>query len=272
MKKITVLLLVISMLVAFAACAETDNTSSDASSEVSSEASSEVSSEASSETSSEDEVKVMSYEEYVAAELDSEVVVETYIQAKQGWWEKEGVGGVATFYTQNEEGAYFIYDMPCSEEDYNEKLVAGAKIRVTGAKAQFNGEVEIVDATYEVLEGTWNATALDVTEKLSDETLSDDMNKFAAFKGLTVVASNDEGAAFLYNWDGSGSEGNDIYFKASIGENTYTFVIESYFTGKDTDVYKAAQALKVGDVIDMEGYLYWYEGVQPHIVSITVAE
>ena len=162
--------------------------------------------------------------------------------------------------------------MPCSQEDYNDKLVVGAKIRVTGAKAEFNGEVEIVDAKYEVLEGTWNATALDVTEKLSDEKLSDDMNKFAAFKGLTVVASNDEGAAFLYNWDGSGSEGNDIYFKASVGENTYTFVIESYLTGKDTDVYKAAQALKVGDVIDMEGYLYWYEGVQPHIISITVAE
>jgi hypothetical protein len=35
-------------------------------------------------------------------------------------------------------------------------------------------------------------------------------------------------------------------------------------------VYKAVEGLKVGDVVDMTGYLYWYEGVQPHIISVTV--
>ena len=40
---------------------------------------------------------VMTYEEYAAAEVDSEVVVETYVQAKQSWWED-----AATFYTQDE--------------------------------------------------------------------------------------------------------------------------------------------------------------------------
>ena len=29
---------------------------------------------------------VMSYEEFVAAPIDSEVTVETYVQAKQSWW------------------------------------------------------------------------------------------------------------------------------------------------------------------------------------------
>ena len=29
---------------------------------------------------------VMTYADYVAADVDSEVVVETYVQAKQGWW------------------------------------------------------------------------------------------------------------------------------------------------------------------------------------------
>ena len=37
-----------------------------------------------------------------------------------------------------------------------------------------------------------------------------------------------------------------------------------------TDVYKAVKELKIGDTIDMEGFLYWYEGVNPHITSVTV--
>jgi len=32
-----------------------------------------------------EEVKVMTHEEYVAAELESEVTIEAYVQAKQSW-------------------------------------------------------------------------------------------------------------------------------------------------------------------------------------------
>lgn len=214
-------------------------------------------------------VDVMSYADFAAAAIDSEVTVETYIQAKQGWWEKDGVG-VATFYTQNEDGAFFVYEMPCTKDDYDNKLTVGAKIRVTGTKAEWSGEVEIIDATYEVLSGTWTASALDLTDKLADEKLIDYQNQFVAFKGMTVEAMNDDGAAYLYKWDGSGQEGDDLYFKVAINGTSYTFTVESYLTGADTDVYKAVKALKVGDVIDMEGFLYWYEGVNPHITSVTV--
>ncbi len=216
---------------------------------------------------------VMSYADYVAAEMDTKVTVEAFIQAKQGWWEKDGVG-VATFYTQNEEGAFFVYEMPCSKEDYDNKLTAGAKIRVTGTKTTWEGEIEIADATYEVLEGTWTATALDITDKLADEKLIDYQNQFVAFKGMTVVAIKDKDgneAPFLYNWDGSGIQGNDLYFNVSIGDATYNFCVESYLTGADTDVYKAVEALQIGDVIDMEGFLYWYQGANPHITSVKPA-
>ena len=56
----------------------------------------------------------------------------------------------------------------------------------------------------------------------------------------------------------------------SLDGNTYTFTVESYLCDKDSDVYKAVQNLKVGDVVDMEGFLYWYEGVNPHITSVSV--
>ena len=214
---------------------------------------------------------VMTHADYIAAEIDSEVVIETYVQDKQGWWQDKG-----TFYTQAPDGAYFIYELPCSEEEYA-KLVPGTKIRVTGYKAEWQGEVEIVDATYEIIEGdTWIAEALDVTELLGTEELIAHQNEYVSFKGMTVepIADvNGEEHNFLYNWDGSGQEGanNDLYFNVSYNGQTYTFTVESYLTGEGTEVYESVKLLQPGNVIDMEGFLYWYNGVNPHITSVSLA-
>ena len=56
----------------------------------------------------------------------------------------------------------------------------------------------------------------------------------------------------------------------AINGQTYTFTVESYLCGNDTDVYKAVESLKVGDTIDLEGFLYWYNGANPHITGVTV--
>ncbi len=257
---------------------QTESTTSEESSESpeeSSEASDSGESEAeSSESGSEAEggdteaksEGVMTHDEYVAAALDSEVVIETYVQAKQSWWEDK-----ATLYTQDKDGAYFIYELPCSEEEY-EKLVPGTKIKVTGYKSEWSGEVEITDASYEILEGTYIAPALDVTALLGTDELIDHQNEFVSFKGMTVEAKGDDGAAFLYKYDGSGQDGDDLYFDVSLDGKTYTFTVESYLCDNTTDVYKAVTELKVGDKIDMEGFLYWYEGVNPHITSVTAAQ
>ncbi len=214
---------------------------------------------------------VMTYAEYAAAAMDSEVVIEAYVQAKQSWWEDNGQGKV-TVYAQDKDGAYFLYEMACTAEE-NEKLVEGTKIKVTGYKAEWSGEVEIIDATFEIMEGNFVAEALDVTELLGADELINHQNKKVAFKGMTVEASKDaEGndVAFLYNWDGSGQDGNDLYFNVSYNGATYTFTVESYLCDNTTDVYAAVKNLQIGDVIDMEGFLYWYNGVNPHITSVTV--
>ena len=217
----------------------------------------------------EDADHIMSYAEFEAAAIDDPVKVETYVQAKQSYYE-----GKATLYTQSEDGAYFIYGMECSEEDYD-KLVEGTKLLVSGYKTEWSGEVEIVDATYEILDGTFVAPEADATELLGKDEISDLMNQKVLFEGLTVEASTVEApaaeeAAFLYGWDGSGSEGDDIYFKASRDGQTYTFVVETNLCDKDSDVYKAVQGLKVGDNINISAFLYWYEGPQPHVTSVEV--
>lgn len=213
---------------------------------------------------------VMTYAEYIAAPLDSEVVIETYVQAKQSWWDNK-----ATVYTQDKEGAYFLYNMACSEEDYA-KLVPGTKIKVTGYKSEWSGEVEIIDATFEIEDGKYIAKATDVTALLGTDELIKHQNEFVSFKGMTVEAAGKDDAgndvAFLYSWDGSGEDGSDLYFNVSLNGATYTFTVESYLCDNTTDVYAAVKALKIGDKIDMEGFLYWYEGVNPHITSVTAAK
>jgi len=247
MKKILAMVLAVMMLVSFAACGgDKDNKDT-------------VDIFAKSEG-------VMTYAEYEAAAIDSQVTVETFIQAKQSWWDNKG-----TFYTQDKDGAYFLYELPCTQEEYD-KLVAGTKIKVTGTKAEWSGEVEIIDATWEIMEGTYVAEAVDVTDILASEDLIKKQNMFVKFTGMTVEASKDadgNDVPFLYNWDGSGQPGNDLYFNVSVGGNTYNFTVESYLTGDGTDVYEAVEALQIGDVINMEGYLYWYNGVNPHITAVT---
>lgn len=214
---------------------------------------------------------VMTYDEYMAAELESEVVIEAYVQAKQSWWEDK-----ATLYTQDADGAYFVYNAVCSEEDYA-KLVPGTKIKVTGFKTEWSGEVEIAEgAAFEIMEGSYIAPAMDVTALLGTDELIAHQNKFVSFKGMTVEAAGQDSdgndVAYLYNWDGSGEDGSDLYFNVSLNGETYTFTVESYLCDNTTDVYQAVKNLQIGDVIDMEGFLYWYEGVNPHITSVTAAK
>ena len=280
MKKIVALTLTLAMAFSMVACGAKTEEAPAATEEVVVEATEETAdaeTEATADaetaaTAEAEDVKsegVMTYEEYAAAELDTEVVVETYVQAKQSWWEDK-----ATVYTQDKDGAYFLYEMACSEEDYA-KLVPGTKIKVTGYKGEWAGEVEIMDGTFEILEGSYVAEAEDVTALLASDELINHQNKYVAFKGMTVEASVDADGnevAFLYNWDGSGEDGNDLYFNVSLDGQTYTFTVESYLCDNTTDVYAAVKNLQIGDVVDMEGFLYWYEGVNPHITSLTVAE
>lgn len=246
MKKLIALLLALTMLVAFAGCNNQPKNPEETLPE-----------------------GVMTHAEFVAAALDTEVTVHTYIQAVESWWD-----GCCQIYAQSEDGGYYIYDYACTEEEAA-KLVPGTKIEVTGYKAEWSGEVEITDAKIKILEGTYTVTeAFDVTSLMGTEDLAKHMNELVAIKGLTVAASkNADGndVPFLYKWDGSGSQGDDIYFNVTLGENTYTFTVNAYMIGNDA-TYKAVEALKIGDKIDVQGFLYWYNAAQPHVTAVTPAK
>lgn len=262
MKKIIALLLAIAMLAAFAGCGKKAEAPA-ATTEAPTEAPT-----APAPVTETPEADSMTYLEYVEAPLDTPVCIETYVQAHQSWRDNR-----INIYAQSKDGAYFIYEAECSEETAA-LLTEGTRIRVNGFKSTWGetGIIEIMEATIEILDGSYVAPATDITGTLSAKNLIDSQNQKVLIRDLEVVASNDEGDAFLYNWDGSGQAGsnNDLYFDVSDGKDTYTFTVESDLCGEGTDVYNTVTGLKVGDKIDVEGFLYWYNGMQPHVTSVTV--
>ncbi len=197
---------------------------------------------------------VMTYAEYDAAELESEVVVETYVQAKQSWWEDK-----ATLYTQDHDGGYFIYELPISQDDYD-KLTPGSKIKVTGTKSEWSGETEIIDATYEIAEGNYVADPVDCTDLIGKDELIKKQNQLVSFNGLTVDAVSYKNE----------QPGDDIYVTLSKDGTKLECCLEYYLNGSDEQFYNLVGGLEPGQTVDIEGFLYWYEGANPHLTKVTV--
>ena len=242
MKKLVLIFMALVMVLSLVACDGGNDTSKDVSSD----------------TSVAFPAEPMTYAEYLAAAIDAPVYVETYVQGHQSWWDNK-----ITVYCQSQDGGIFLYELACSEEDAA-KLTKGTKIAVKGYKAVFNGEVEIVDGTFTFVEGgdTFVAEALDVTNLLGTDDMEKHQNEFVSFKGMTVNKIEYK----------NGEPGDDIYVTLDKDGKSYSFCVEIYLTGKDSDVYTTVGTLKAGDVVDVEAFLYWYEGMNPHITAITVAE
>lgn len=199
---------------------------------------------------------VMTYAQYDAAKKDDAVVIEGFVQATQSWWDNK-----ITVYLQDGDGAYFLYELACSEADAA-KLVPGTKIKVEGFKTEWAGEIEVASGatfTFVDTEDKWVAEPMDATALLGTDDLIKHQNKLVKFTDMTVVGIEYK----------NGQPGDDIYVKLSKGEAEYDFCVEYYLTGDDTDVYKAVGELKAGDVIDVEGFLYWYNAVNTHITAVT---
>ena len=119
-----------------------------------------------------------------------------------------------------------------------------------------------MNGSFEFIEGEdYIADAKDLTDLLgNNDQLYIHQNELALFKGLEVSSisyKNDPGT-------------DDIYLSLRKEGVDYSFTVEYYLRNNETDVYKAVQALNVGDVVDIEAYLYWYGGPNPHVVGVTV--
>lgn len=252
MKKIFALLLALGLLASMIACKQTAPEETTAAPEETTTAPEETTA-APEETTAAPEDGLMSYAEYMAAAVDEPVKFACYVQDHQSWWADK-----ITVYAADEDGAYFLYSMACSEEDAA-KLVPGTKIIVTGYKAEWAGEVEVGEgATFEFAgDDTFIAEAKDVSEVAYDDLVTY-INQLVTFKGMTVKSvtyKNDPGT-------------DDAYIQVEKDGVEYSFCVEYYLRNSETEVYKAVQELQEGDLIDITAYLYWYNGPNPHVIEV----
>ena len=265
MKKLLSLILAFVLVFALAACSQGGSPANNSNN----------SENSGSNTIKPEDVAAMSYNDYIAAAEGANVVIEGYVQK---FAYNKDFHYVSMFIRDDDGGVYYAYHAVCSEEQAA-KLAVGAHVKVSGKKASWSGEIEVGEGCiFDILEGNKVFEANDISDKLTDLAILElMMNQKVAVKGLRVEESIDASGnivPYLYNWDGSGAAGanNDLYLTLSSGSTTYTYCVESEEDPETSETYKAVTALHVGDIIDLEGMLYWYNGPNVHLNSISVTK
>ena len=270
MKKILAIVLALAMICGLAACGspkETTAAPTEAPTTTQAPATTAAPTEAptTEPAPTEPEVKVLSYKEFMAADEMEPVVIEAYVQAKQEYYASKST---ANLYLADQDGGYYCYACTMTQEQFD-KLDLGVKVRVSGEKAVWEGLVEISNATLEAIDENdlFEEAFMEVADIVGDnEALAEVMNRMVSFSNM-VIMPQDNGEAISRKQSDSDP---DLYFRAGNEYGAVSFCVESYLTGKDSDTYKAAEALKVGDVVNVEGFLYWYRTPNPHVTGVEV--
>lgn len=207
----------------------------------------------------------LTYNEFLATNYEEQVTVAGYVQAKM-IYATDRANTSLFVKDQTSDSCYFIFNAMMSQETYN-SITEGTPVKITGTKTIFSNEVEIANATVEVLNGTpYVANPLDITTIFSSSA-SDYINRKIQLTGFTVVPFED-GSTFHFGYSGNGSNGDAIYFQASKDGITYMFVVNQYLTDSSTSVYTAVQGLTAGQTITIQGYMYFYEDPLVMVTSV----
>lgn len=227
------------------------------------------------------ELGVMSYEEFMAAENGDFVRIQGYISAKQSWYADK-----ATMYLTDAKGeGYFAYEIPMTQEEYNTKYTVGTCLELKATKTIYSGEHEIMGSnlnSIKVVEDAYamDQIAIDVSNDVSVAATSKVQNAyFTAVLKVKEYTTTDPNATVAlnkaYGFKGDAAT-DDLYFTlVDKNGNELSCCVERYLTGPDTSVYQ--KVLSADFVIDayvkVTGYMYFYDDKpNPHITSITLTD
>ena len=213
--------------------------------------------------------KVFSYDEYIAAAANEEVTIQAYIASRTTWY-----NNAASFYLADDNGGYYVYNLPCTEDEYNNLLVKGAFVEITGAKAEWKGEVEIngqtatENAGHIVLGASKTYDAI-LVDDIAKSTLDLYKNQLVKTKELTVTKAP---YTNFEDFTLAPKAGTDVYVEVTDGTNTFLFVVEAYLEDSlyDSNTYKNVCALHVGDKVVLEGFIYYWENPQMQITKCDI--
>ena len=215
----------------------------------------------------------MTYAEFKAAEVGAEVKIAGYIQYAEDWWDNK-----QTIYVIDKEGnGYFLYEVPVSELE-SAFVIVGSKVHVTGKKAEWKDQVEVVDITDLQIYGNDNYThtPVDVTATLTNANAKADFANQLVKIRATLGNRGTEEAPLPYTieWDNSADYGNkDIYINFSTALDNFTIIGRRYFGGTgEGSIYKTLSQLTANDIgqtFTITFFVYMYDGqVQGRIIDI----
>ena len=226
-------------------------------------------------------MEVMSYKNFMASESGDSVVIEGYIADRQSWWSNK-----ATMYLvgDNQGEGYFIYEMAMTEEEYNTKYTIGTKLRVYGLKTIYAGEHEIMgdnidyNLTSVVEDAKMPNHVVDVTYSVATEDLEDLNNAYFTatlkIKEYPAQAENSEttvsaNKAYAYKGD---EPTDDLYFVLEDANGNELSCCVEYYLVDYYDTLKqviTSSEFTIGKLVKVTGYMYWWNGANPHITSIS---
>ena len=216
-----------------------------------------------------DKSNALSYDEYIAAKDGDVVEIDGYISGRCTWW-----GDAASFYLQDDDGGYYIYNLPCTQDQYNNDLKVGQKISVKGTKGSWSGEEEILgipddgsdNATWKKLSGTKTYQPVELE---SIEDMANHKNEFVKISVMVKTPVDSETAT---------GPGVDLYYDVEnvTGENptTYTFCVEAYnelsqYSTEADSTYQQVLNFHSYDIVTLTGFAYTYGNLpQLHTISV----
>lgn len=178
-------------------------------------------------------VQPISYDEFIAADTDAEVIVKGYVQAVG-----EDMSGKQSFYIAEEgsDKTVFIYQAPTTAN-----LKAGDFVKIDGFKEVYYEAPQIVKSAVEILDGTKTVgpvPATDIAEVAA--------NQFVTLSGYTFV--NEE------------EIGGYPEFTLTKGEETLHVRISKYYNDVAGDFAKALIAsVNSGDIVNVSGFKTIYK-------------
>ena len=208
---------------------------------------------------------IMTYEEFMAAEVGSTVTVESNVQAVQ-----IHADGTVSLYLQDADGgAYYVSSMTYTPDQAN-KFTKGARIIVTGELVTVNDHIEIGGSVrFQMVDGgtKYVAPATEIEyEYYYYHEFATYMNRRVTLDGIVISRIEfADGAA------SAGESDDDIYVFVRLKDGTeLCFCVERDLTGPETEVYQVCGHLLAGQTVNLEGFLYWNDDAYLHITDCEI--
>ncbi len=193
--------------------------------------------------------KYASFEEYAEAENKAPLAIIGLVSGVQS--KSTGSGTNAIFVQDlNNEGGYYIYGLA---DDPNGVIEVGMTVDVRGEKDNYNGTLEIKNATVKIVDETIKpVTPVDYTsiilaaETLKDEALVEKQGMLVTIKGVTILEEGDNGYRYFQIGD------HKTYVRRSSSNNPCST--------EDLDAMDAAFKANNGKLADVTGLITLYNG------------